>query len=281
MNMEKEGKKDLVVTSTFSGDAVTGGACNVSVVLNMLRLSQEELAELGFRTSLCFTVNGEGEQIKEVVEIFLPEFPGEKMLTVNKESKLRGPCFIGGVRNALEMIGSDLQEAIIITADLCGKAPHDPSLFAAFLQMLEGNPDRVIVGSIRYDNFPMTIDDCEMRSMGFYQWAKFGADGEPFNIQSPALIVGPARLFKEALRMHEIYEENYPKYISEPWPGPGVPGLLLCLLSFAGARLHGATLPIFGEWRPSRPWEVLLPNMIGTIVHGEVAEQMKKDGLFD
>ena len=223
-------------------------------------------------------VNGEEEPIKEVIQVFLPEFPGEKILTVNKESRGRGPCFIGGIRNALEMIGSD-EDATIILADLCGKAPHDPTLFPGFLELLSENPHRVVVGSTRYPTH--TNDDYEMRAMASLQYYRFGADGEVFNIQSPALMIGPARLFKEALRKYDIYVENFPKYCDSPWPGPGVPGALLCMLYLSGAKLHGVTLPIFGEWRPSRTWEVLTPHMIGTILHIEVPMEIRKDGLFD
>lgn len=218
----------LVITSTFSG-----GACDASMVLGLLEQSQSSFKGLGYNTGLCFTVNGSEEPTEEVVEIFFPSFPGEKQLVVNKERKGRGPCFIGGVRNALEMIGLD-QDATIITADLCGKAPHDPRLFQQFLEMLKDYPNRVVVGSTRYDS--KTIDDYEMRAMAFYQYHKFGANGEPFNIQSPALMVGSAALFQKALELHDIYVENYPKYTDEPWPGPGVPGLLLCMLYTSPAR---------------------------------------------
>lgn len=270
MNMEKT----LIITSTFSG-----GACDASMVLGLLEQSQSSFKGLGYKTGLCFTVNGSEEPTEEVVEIFFPSFPGEKQMLVNKERQGRGPCFIGGVKNALEMIGPSVQDATIITADLCGKAPHDPRLFPPFLKMLEGHPNKVVVGSTRYDS--KSIDDYEMRAMAFYQYCKFGADGEPFNIQSPALVVGPAVLFQKALQLYDIYIENYPKYTDEPWPGPGVPGLLLCMLYFAGAKLHGVTLPVFGEWRPSRTWEQLFPHMKATILHAEIADQMKKDGLFD
>lgn len=266
--------KKLVIASAFNGNA-----CDASLVLNLLAQSESEFRGLGYETSLCFTVNGKEEPTEEVVRVFFPSFPGEKKLVVNEERKGRGPCFIGGVRNALEMIGSSIQDATIITADLCGKAPHDPELFGKYLKMLENHPNRVVVGSTRYDT--LTIDDCEMRAMALYQYCKFGADGDVFNIQSPALMIGPATLFQKALQLHDIYVENYPKYTSEPWPNPGVPGLLLCMLSYAGAKLHGVTLPVFGEWRPSRTWEELFPHMKATILHPEIAEQMKKDGLFD
>ncbi|NTV41580.1 MAG: hypothetical protein HGA61_04910 [Candidatus Moranbacteria bacterium] len=266
--------RKLVITSTFSG-----GACDASMVLNLLQISENDFRRLDFVTGLCFTVNGKEEQIENVVRMFLPGFPGkEKILVVNETTKGRGPCFIAGIRNALEMIGDD-ESAVIITADLCGKAPHDPRLFRQYLEILKDNPDRAIVGSTLYDS--STIDDGEMRTMGYYQWIKFGAVGDPFNIQSPALIIGSATFFKEALRLYDVYVDNYSNYTTEPWPGPGVPGLILCLLSFVGAKLYGVTLPVFGEWRPSRTWEQLIPHMKATILHAEVAEAMEKDGLFD
>lgn len=265
--------KPLVIASTFSGEA-----CDATKVLNLATQSETDFATLGYKTSVCFTVNGEREPTEEVVKVFLPSFPGEKKLIVNETREGRGPCFIAGIRNALEIIGDD--DGTIITADLCGKAPHDPTLFLQFLELLNGNPDRVVVGSTLYDS--NTIDDGEMRTMGYLQWAEYGADGDYFHIQSPALMIGSAVLFEKALRYYDIYVANFPKYSGGlPMPGPGVPGIMLCMLNMAGAKLHGVTLPVFGEWRPSRTLKELHPHMMGTVLPIVNSKQMQKDGLFD
>jgi hypothetical protein len=262
-------KRKAVVVSTFRNS--TKDAIDV---LDALVASQEALSKIGYKIGVCFT--DDNSEDETYVDYLACHYFDGFALRRNAESRGRGYCFIEGLREAL--IGLD-DDDVIVLADLCGKAPHDPMLFIAHLSLLKGCPSRIIVGSTRYET--LTRDDCEMRAMGALQYYKFGADGEPFNIQSPALQIGRVEYFRKALEFYDIYVSSYPKYTDEPFPGPGVPGVLLRMLSFAGAKLHGVTLPVFGEWRPSRIWEQLQPHMQGTILHAEIAEVMQKDGLFD
>jgi len=264
-------KRKAVVVSTFRNS--TKDAIDV---LDALVASREALSQIGYKIGVCFTDdNSEDETYEMLVDYLARHFDGFA-LRRNAESRGRGYCFIEGLREAL--IGLD-DDDVIVLADLCGKAPHDPKIFKDHLSLLESYPARIVVGSTRYET--LTRDDCEMRAMGALQYFKFGAYGQPFNIQSPALQIGRVEHFKEALKFFDIYVENYSKYTDEPFPGPGVLGIMLSMLSFAGAMLYGVTLPVYGEWRPSRTWEELQPHMRGTILHAEIAEQMGKDGLFD
>ena len=269
-------KKVLLVT-TFK-DAVANG---LTKSLQDLKMARKEMRAAGYDLDVVCIDDASTDSTYDTLRESVKSYSGTVKLIKHYTALGRGSCFIGGLREALSPLGkSELDETIVLMADLAAKAPHDPHLFLEHVKLLEGNEGGVVVGSTLYED-SRTLDDVEMRQMGYLQWCSLGATGDSFHIQNPAYQIGIAKHFMRALRNYDIYTSNWPSYTDEEWPGPGVPGVMLNMLVIAGAILNGVTLPVYGEWKPSREWNILQKHAKATMLHLEVAKWMLEDEVFN
>lgn len=267
-------KKVILVTTFHNSESVLGQA-----LVNLLA-ARNAMKQAGYQLDVQFVDDASTDGTVQKLMDFSEKFPGNMSLLFHVEALGRGPCFIEGLRAGLRMLGeSAAQDTIMMMVDLCAKAPHDPGLFPEHLNILEENEGAVIVGSTLYES--RTLDDVEMRQMGHLQWCSLCASGDSFHIQNPAYQIGKADYFRKALRYYDRYASKWSEYTDEEWPGPGVPGVVLTMLTIAGASLFGVTLPVYGEWRPNRPWRVLEEHAKATMLHLEVAQWMLQDDVFD
>ncbi|MEI6650745.1 MAG: hypothetical protein WCL23_04930 [Candidatus Moraniibacteriota bacterium] len=249
------------------------------------------LADMGYEVILCLTDDASDDDTYGVLKGALETFPGEVKLFRSNPRKFRGPAFVIGLEYALSALTeSEYHDSVIILCDLCAKAPHDPHEFPHLLRSVEffdAREKMIVVGSTYYGG--LTNDDFELQGMGalqFYEAAKFSgisSKGEPCNIQSPGLLAATADLFAKAIKNYRIFDKNFENFAKDPArPGPGTPGIILMMLAIAGGGVYGHTLPVppYGDWRPCRSWDELMPHMQGTLKYLGVIKAMFRAGLF-